>query len=213
LIASEKGHIIDTLVFRAGDDFFAGILVAAQPASDVRLVLENSEQEYCSGDEDVGFLQITSDFRYQNIAKKSVLLLRHSHDVDLISIRAERPPGSQNAEHTLSLTTISEGINKAVNFGPRDFVNLKPGYSFVERKSFSIPFQKSGKSSTGELASGGRHWVRIRVSLWPGSDQEAARLQAEIGRNRIRIGTRATWSDPLLVDIHADNRTRSCATR
>ena len=128
----------------------------AQDRAEIGLTLINTTQKYCQGDEDVGVLQVSGQFRYQNISTRPTLLLRHSHDIEYIRLRPEPPIPTQKPEYTVSSTTVLESLNSTSHLTANDFVRLGPNESYSEQKSFSFPFQLPQQNLWVDSGSGSR---------------------------------------------------------
>lgn len=180
----------------------------AQSAPAVVLYLDNPEQRYCIGDEDIGWVQISSRFRYQNTSSDAFLLLRHAHQVDYVGLWRTMQDRSAKPDYNTSFTSVTGVLNQEPQLSENDFVRLNPNGDYSQKASFSFPYKKAGRHIPGNIPGDGTYWAAVHVSLWDSTEEYAAKLQKLF--HSPPIWTQPLWSQRIRVEVHSDAKARGC---
>ena len=145
----------------------APFFLIGQARPKIAITADNLTKRYCVGDQEVGIIQISGKFNYQNLSKSSVLLLRHSHYVESVRLIAESPIVAEKRHYVLSINTVTETLAPALAFSRSDFIRLGQNERFSELKSFTFPFRKFGKTASGDIPPDGYYTISALVTIWP----------------------------------------------
>lgn len=188
----------------------ADICSAVPPAPILSIQLEQVVQRYCTGNEDLAEIQVRAQFRYRNESTQPVLLLRKPHDVEYIRLHLEAPAEAKKRDYSISTTTISENLFGPAEYSSSDFVLLRPSESSSETDSFSFPYKKPSGTIEGDLITDGTYSVSVLVSLWPGTLEQATKMQSVLAVPNAMVWTRPLWSKPIRIEIHSSQPTQAC---
>ena len=185
----------------------APFFLIGQARPKIAITADNLTKRYCVGDQEVGIIQLSGKFDYQNLSKSSVLLLRHSHYVESVRLIAENPIVAEKRQYLLSINTVTETLAPALAFSRSDFIQLGQNERFSELKSFTFPFRKLGKTSSGDIPPDGNYTISALVTTWPDSVEEAERIGKFLGTP---ISIQPLWSPPLRIEIRSGTQEQSC---